>query len=222
MRKILGLLLSTVVAAGALVLPLSSAPAAQAASSAKLKVSPSKPMKGEVSTIYGSLPTQVVRTVEVQQRVGGQWKYGVSVNTAADGSFAIDGVTFRRSGSLRAYAPATTVDGTSYKAITSKVLKIKLTKKQTAKVSLPGKATVNTAVTAKAKFTPARESRPVELQVKSGSKWTTVATGAEGANGKVSLQFTPTQTGTFKYRVVATKWNNVKAATSKTVKLKVS
>ena len=79
-------------------------------------LSPSAPKKMQNFYFYSGVPTQFVRPVVLQKKVGTTWKKIFSGNTAANGKFRFT-VHTGSNDTLRAYSPAVTHAGVSYGAI---------------------------------------------------------------------------------------------------------
>ena len=162
------------------------------------------------------------RTVQLQEKVGQDWKVIDTQQTSSNGRFDF-GLT-----------------GTTKGSHTYRVWKI-ATSGRTAAVSAPVTVTVGGfAVTVKASPTsvdlgtsvtftgtalPAQTAaadRTLDLQVKSGSTWKVVATGRTTTTGAYTLTTKPTEEGTFNYRVTKRPTDDLPAASSPTVSVKVT
>jgi hypothetical protein len=70
-------------------------------------------------------------------------------------------------------------------------------------LSIPERAVEGDPFTAKAKFTPAVQGRPLRLQCQARSGWATVASAAEDQTGRAEFTRVARAAGSYQYRVVA-------------------
>ena len=190
-----------------------------AASASSVPVGGAFSVTGTISPVPD---TAYERTVQLQEKVGQDWKVIDTQQTSSNGRFNF-GLT-----------------GTTKGSHTYRVWKI-ATSGRTAAVSAPVTVTVGGfAVTVKASPTsvdlgtsvtftgtalPAQTAaadRTLDLQVKSGSTWKVVATGRTTTTGAYTLTTKPTKEGTFNYRVTKRPTDDLPAASSPTVTVKVT
>ncbi|MEA4944039.1 MAG: putative Ig domain-containing protein, partial [Propionicimonas sp.] len=209
-----------VMAAGFLAVP-SATPDAAAAGAPALKVSPAAPIKGEKFTVTGRLSSKVVRPVVLQLKSGSTWKTIATGKTTSTGAFSLTAATKKGSVKLRVVAKKTRVAGKNYQKITSRSKTVR-TSTQSVTLSITKSAFVNQSVTATVVAKPARSGRPTQIQVKSGGKWTTVATGVQTAKGRSTIALVAKTAGTFSYRAYVPAWHGApaKATAPTTVTIK--
>jgi hypothetical protein len=195
--------------------------AASGASPASVtRLDPSNPIKLERFSFYSAVPTQFVRPVQLQKKVGDSWKAIFWGNTAASGKFRFT-VHTGSNDTLRAFAPAATYKGVQYGQIgTTPVTVTPVT--QSVKLTLPGTASVNKETTATIASTPSRAGRKAVVQVQGNGSWSTVSTGTLSASGTASVKFTPSAAGNFVYRAVVDAWNGAPSLSSAGSALTVS
>lgn len=201
--------------------PIQSPPvAAAAAPSAKLTVAPAKPMRGEAFLVTGSIGGSVTRPVILQRKSGRSWKTIITGATDSTGAFELPGSTISSSLTVRVFAPAEVSGQATLSAIKTAEKKISIAK-QKAKLSIKSTAYVNQALVANITLTPARNQRPVVLQVRQAGKWVDLASGVTDAKGKAVLHLNAAAKGKFSYRAKGLDWNGASAVGSSTKKLTI-
>lgn len=206
-RLVIALSLATV----SLVLVPWAAPSASAAT-VRLAVSPAKPMKGESFTVTTTLPTPVVRPVQLQRKAS-RWKTIAKGITSAAGLASFTTAT-KKTVRLRVVAPATTVDGVRYKQFTTASVKVKLAG-QSAKLAKPAGVIVGKPVALTATFSPGRPGRQAAFQILHGKTWTSFATAGQDPSGRVTGTLPSQPAGRYSVRVVAPAWHGAAEARSK-------
>ena len=193
---------------------------ASAAAAPETTLDPANPIKLERFNFYSGVPTQFVRPVVLQKKVGDSWRTIFSGNTAATGKFRFT-VHTGSNDTLRAFAPVATYQGVRYGQTGTTPVTVKPLD-QTVKLTLPSASAASSEVTVTVSSAPARVGRKVELQVQDGTgAWSAVGTGALDASGIASVKFTPRAEGSFTYRVVLDGWSGAPALTSATSALTV-
>lgn len=199
-RRLLGLAAVTV---GASVLVPLSADAAPPS----LRVSDSRPIRGETVTVRADLPGSGQRTIRLQRRAGNRW-----VTVATKRSDRKLAATFtRRTTSaitLRAVAGSGSDRRTSRRVTVRPV-------GQGARLVLPQRASAGESLRAAAVFTPARRGRLVSFQQYSGGTWRTVARTRQDRDGQAIATVRPT--ASTRYRVATASARGAVRATSASV-----
>lgn len=173
------------------------------------------PMKLEPFVVHGKIGTKVSRPIVLQAWLNGAWKNQARGKTTRKGTYSLRMSTSGGSVKIRVVAPRVVIHHKTYRKVTSRSRVIR-TIGQKVSVSASSVMAVGTASTVVAKTDPTRSTRPVLLQVNSGSGWTTVRTTRSNDFGTVDFSFTPATTGTISLRAVMAAWHNVPAAISPT------
>jgi Leucine-rich repeat (LRR) protein len=180
---------------------------------------PADPIKLERFNYYTSVPTQFIRPVVLQKKVGTRWTTIFSGHTGANGRFRFT-VHTGSVDTLRAWAAPVTYQGTRYPQVSTTPVTVHPLA-QSVRLAMPAKATVNQALAATITATPARSGRTVQVQVQSKTGWTTLSSGTLPAAGPATLHFTAVAQGTFSYRVLQAAWNGAPAVASGTAAMTI-
>lgn len=215
MRKLWAAPLPLALLAGGLVATPQIAAPTPAAAAPVTTLSPAAPIKMEHFYFYSSQPTQFIRPVVLQKKVGTSWKTIFSGKTGTNGKFRFT-VHTGSIDTLRAYSAATTYKGKTYGRIGTTPITVRpLT--QTTGLSTPANATPGTTIAITATSTPARSGRGVTLQQQKGTTWTTIATGKLNSQGRGTFKTkAPAINTKATYRAITATWNGAPANTSNT------
>jgi large repetitive protein len=149
---------------------------AQAASKSTPRATPGYPIRGESFTVTGRISTKVARPVELQKKAGSKWTRVATGQTNATGGYSFKTSTSASSAQLRVVAKKIKIGKKTYKAITSKVTKLR-----TVSVT-PSSPMAGEAFTV-AESLGKKGIRPVALQRKAGSRWATIAPAKTNSAG---------------------------------------
>lgn len=200
-------------------LGLISAPEASAAGS--IKVAPTKGIAGETVKFTGNLPPKKARNVVLQRKSGSKWVKVKTAKTTKAGKFTIKTKVRSSTTTYRVHAPAAKISGKKYKAAATSAKKV-TTQPQTGSLKLMRSTVRGVRTKATATFKPARKNRVVKLQLKSGSKWVTVASGKQNSKGKFTFNIPTDKTGKLTYRAATKAHKGAKSAFTKTKTIRIS
>jgi hypothetical protein len=189
------------------------APSAGAAATPTFRVAPSSPIRYERVTLSGKLPSAVRRPVALQRRYSGTWHTIGSAQTMATGAYSKVVAMSWTSAIFRFTAPAATINGRKYTAISTSATTIK-TVAQSGKLTAPSWVEVAHAAKLVAAFAPVRAGRAIQFQRYYGGAWHAVGSANENTNGVASVSKTFASNGTLRFRGVATARAGAHAAAS--------
>lgn len=193
------------------------APSAHAAGT--FAASTSQAIAGETITFTGSLPPGKSRPASLQFQEGSTWVDLASGITLFDGTFEFTTQARDKDTTYRVQGPEV-VDSDLPEETTSTVQVVTLP--QSGTLSLATKAEIGAKVDARATFSPVRENRPVELQVKDGSNWKKVASGRQDATGSATFSIPTNKAGKFSYQVVAKAHNGASPVTTSSKSIEIT
>lgn len=203
------------VAAGLLAAGLFGAPAhAAAATSLTAGVpAPTVRIAGETTVVRGQV-SGGTRALQLQRWEPNGW-YTFARTTAVGGSyrFSVAAPTYSRT--LRVLAPATRTHRARSVTLPVAVARQEVTR------WVPSEAVTREIVHVRAKFSPARQGRPVQLQRWTGSAWQRQAAGSQGPGGGTRLTLPTGTVGTTKYRIITMPWRGAGAKATRTFSVRV-
>jgi hypothetical protein len=180
-----------------------------------LAIRPFQAVPGEPVEISASVTPAVQRRVVLQQRAGSRWVTVASARTAADGTHAFLRDTPKTSTTYRVRAPRATVGRTTYDADTSPRRTLTALR-QGVIFRIAETAEAGSSVSAIAEASPRRAGRPVALQRRTGSTWTTIEIREQDVRGLVTWLVPTPEPGELVHRVVVRPWNGAAAVRSGT------
>lgn len=169
------------------------------------------PIAGETTSISGTVPGKVARTVTLQKYQSKSWRSVKKARSSSKGRYAFALETPTSATTYRVHAPKVRIKRKTYKAWKSSSRKVSPTS-QTGELAVPARVRKGQAFTAQATFWPARASRPVVLQAFRSGTWTTLASGKQGSTGAASLVAKATDAGPLKLRAVTSAYRGARAA----------
>ncbi|RJS47114.1 hypothetical protein [Nocardioides cavernaquae] len=193
-----------------LILPLLSSPASGTVAGS-LTASRSRGLPGESLTFRGTLPTRVVRPVQLQRQLGSTWYAVVSGKTASTGALTLaTRLHAMPTNYYRVFAKAVTINGRRYGALATPTRSVVADQQDTV-LTLPARATQGAQASAVVKTWPVRTGRPVALQSRNpDGSWTDVGGPlATDSTGAATIAFTVPAPGTTTYRARSLGWNGV-------------
>lgn len=196
MRRRLAFLVSFVLLVGLWTFSPVAEQTAHAAAPAKPKTSPAYPLRGQLTSVTGKIPTKVARPVELQQQVGSKWKRLATGRTSATGAYTLRATISVAAAKLRVVAAKIKVGKKTYPKATSKVTTVRT-------VSVTPMAPMIGETFTVAETLAKKGIRPITLERKAGSKWLRIATTNTNAAG--AFRFATSLTGTADLRFVAPK-----------------
>lgn len=177
-----------------------------------LRVSDTRPIRGETVTVRADLPGSGQRTIRLQRRADDRW-----VTVASKRSNRKVATTFtRRTASAVTYRA---VAGSGSDRRTSRRVTVRPAS-QAARLVLPRRASAGQPLRATAVFAPARRGRPVSFEQYSGGTWRTVARTRQDRAGRALATVRPT-TST-RYRVVTASARGAARSTTSSVSVTVT
>lgn len=174
------------------------------------KVSTTQAVKRQKVTVSGIVPDGRKRQVRLQVKTKKKWKTVATRRSAASGAAKFS-IRLTKGAQVRISAPR----AGKRKPFTSSAVRVAVGA-QGATLNAPQQAYLGEAITLTARFAPRKLRRPVQAQVRKGSRWATVATAAQDAKGRVSFSLDAPSTGTHQYRLVAKKHKRTPAFTTAT------
>jgi alpha-tubulin suppressor-like RCC1 family protein len=165
-----------------------------------MRLTPSTAITAESVAAAGKLPGVSSRLVQVQLRSKNSWVTLAQTTTSSTGSYATSfPAPAIGSYAVRALAQQVRTSGKLHGQVVTDAKTLRVVA-QTVSLSLPKTLVQAAAVTATAKFAPARPGRAVALQVLESGVWTPLATGSQSSNGTASFTLTAATPGTYSYR----------------------
>jgi|GEM_PF-4122879 len=191
-------------------------PSTAAGVAGTLSIQPKAAIAGESVIVRGTLPPRRARSVVLQRRNGTSWVAVSRKTSRTTGGFRFAVTARPTTTTYRVFAPRARIGGRVYAAVRTPTRKLTV-QPQTASLSAPTEAYTGSNAPIEATFGPVRVGRPVALEKRVGSTWTTVANGTESSTGVASFSVTRSAEGTDTYRAVAQAWQG---ATAKTTSLR--
>ncbi len=196
MRRRLAFLVSFALLVGLWTFAPAAEQTAHAAVPAKPKTSPAYPLRGQLTSVTGKIPTKVARPVELQQQVGSKWKRLATGRTSAKGAYTLRATFSVAAVKLRVVAAKIKIGKKTYPKATSKVTTLRT-------VSVTPMAPMIGETFTVAETLAKKGIRPITLERRAGSKWLRLATTNTSKTG--AFRFTTSLTGTADLRFVAPK-----------------
>jgi hypothetical protein len=193
-----------------LVLPLLGSPASGTVAGS-LSASSSRGLPGEALTFRGTLPTRVVRPVQLQRQLGTTWYAVVGGKTTRAGAITLTTrLHAMPTNYYRVFAKAVTINGRRYGALATPTRSV-VADQQDTTLTLPARAAQGTQASATVKTWPVRVGRPVALQARDpDGSWTDISGPlATDSTGAATIAFTVPAPGTTTYRARSLGWNGV-------------
>lgn len=184
-------------------------------SSVQLSLAPSTRIAGESYRMTVSVRPAISRAIEVQRKVGGQWRRVLTATTTGGGRWSGPFAAPRADVTYRALVQPATRGHKKYSAATSRTRTLDVQPQRVVLAFDDRRVDEGEQVRALVRATPVRAGRTVVLQMRSEGAWRTVRTSRFDRRGRASFTITPAL-GEDAYRAVALRHRGAAPAQSTT------